>query len=201
MDAEWHYRGLYRSWDLAVETERGKQLERYPRCGIVSWRSNYRVVLMLMSWIRYLLNPYLVLPSLALSTSSFENTLILLAVLFACQSMMEFIVLQKPILIFVGTERPSQCLFALSVLVHLSLSSILVLLPVFLLLLSDPHSRLASPKPIAADLRKLLRLSAAFLLYFILLSLISTLIAGNLAWIPQTWGATWVLILLSCLIN
>ena len=104
---------------------------------------------------------------------------------------MEFIVLQSPILIsLLGVERPSQCLLALSILVHLSLSSILTLLPVLLLLLSDPHSHLASPKPIAVDLWKLLRLSAEFLLYFISLSLVSTLIAGNLAWIPQTWGAT-----------
>ena len=35
---------------------------------------------------RYLLNPYIFLPSIALSTSSFENTLMLLAIMFACQS-------------------------------------------------------------------------------------------------------------------
>jgi len=34
---------------------------------------------------RYLLNPYIFLPSLALSTSSFENTLMLLSTMLASQ--------------------------------------------------------------------------------------------------------------------
>lgn len=34
---------------------------------------------------RYLLNPYVLLPSLALSTSSIENTMSLLAIMFASQ--------------------------------------------------------------------------------------------------------------------
>ena len=33
----------------------------------------------------YLLNPYIILPSLALSTSSFENALALVAIMFACR--------------------------------------------------------------------------------------------------------------------
>jgi len=58
--------------------------------------------------------------------------------------------------------------------------------------MTSPQSRLASPRAIEADPWKLLPPIGEFSLYFIILSLISTLIAGNWAWIPQTWGATCV---------
>ncbi|KAF9527285.1 GPI transamidase subunit PIG-U [Crepidotus variabilis] len=123
----------------------------------------------------YLLNPYLFLPSLALSTSSFENTLMLSAILFACK------------------RKPSQTVFTLSVLVQLSLTSIIMVLPAMLLLITDPHSHLASPQPIQTSLRKLWPLFGEFSLYTIVLILISTVIAGSWTWIPQTWGATLML--------
>ena len=39
--------------------------------------------------LRYLLNPYIFLPTLALSTSTFENTLTILSIMFACQRMVK----------------------------------------------------------------------------------------------------------------
>ncbi|KDR75106.1 hypothetical protein GALMADRAFT_249005 [Galerina marginata CBS 339.88] len=120
----------------------------------------------------YLLNPYLFLPSLALSTSSFENTLLLLAIMFASR------------------RNLSASLLTLSFVTHLSISSVVMLLPVLLLLITDPHSHLASPKALSANPRKALSLFGEFLLYFISLTLVSTLVAGSCGWIPQTWGAT-----------
>ncbi|KAF9564754.1 PIG-U-domain-containing protein [Agrocybe pediades] len=120
----------------------------------------------------YLLNPYIFLPTLALSTSSIENALMLLAMMFACK------------------KKASAALFTLSFLLHLSLSSIVMLLPILLLLINDPHSHLASPQPMTKPLRKLWPLFGEFSMYTVVLALISTLVAGSLAWIPQTWGAT-----------
>ncbi len=94
--------------------------------------------------------------------------------------------------VFLYTDKSSQSVFTLALLVHLSLSSIVMLLPILLLLITNPQSRLASPRAIEADPWKLLPPIGEFSLYFIILSLISTLIAGNWAWIPQTWGATCV---------
>ncbi|CAL1712898.1 unnamed protein product [Somion occarium] len=76
----------------------------------------------------YLLNPYLLLPTLALSTSTIENMLFLLSLMFASQ----------------GQSSPS--LLALALLVQLSLPSAIFIVPMILLLLSDPVSRLASPR-------------------------------------------------------
>ncbi|KAF8160705.1 GPI transamidase subunit PIG-U [Crassisporium funariophilum] len=120
----------------------------------------------------YLLNPYILLPSLALSTSSFANALMLATIMFACRG------------------KSTATLFSLSFLLHLSLSYIVMLLPLLLLLISDPFSHLASPRPTSAYLRKLTPLVGEFALYTVTLTLISTLVAGSWEWIPQTWGAT-----------
>ncbi|OBZ71406.1 GPI transamidase component GAB1 [Grifola frondosa] len=119
----------------------------------------------------YLFNPYIFLPTLALSTSTFENTLYLLSLLFACQG------------------RSSASLLTLALLVQLSLPSVLILFPVVLLLVSDCVSRLASPRPFAADIRKTLPLLAEFAAYSLLLTIASTLACGNWSWVEKTWGA------------
>ncbi|KIM45341.1 hypothetical protein M413DRAFT_17367 [Hebeloma cylindrosporum] len=139
------------------------------------WRSRQNVIsspwdILIASL--YLLNPYIFLPSLALSTSSFENTLMLLSIMLASQG------------------RASASLLALSLLLHLSLSSIVMLLPILLLLINDPHSHLASPKPMANSLRKMVPLFGEFTVYTGILTILSTIVAGSWAWIPQTWGAT-----------
>ncbi|KAL0569558.1 hypothetical protein V5O48_012410 [Marasmius crinis-equi] len=120
----------------------------------------------------YLFNPYLFLPSLALSTSSLENMLAMLALLFACQ------------------KKPSQALLAASFLLHLSLSSIVLLAPTFLLLLSDPHSHLASPRTYPGDVKKLPSLVLEFFAYFLSLAVASCLVTGGVTWVSQTWGAS-----------
>ncbi|PPQ87478.1 hypothetical protein CVT25_008214 [Psilocybe cyanescens] len=120
----------------------------------------------------YLFNPYIFLPSLALSTSSLENTLLLLSIMFACKG------------------KASASLFLLSSVIHLSLSSAIMLLPILLLLITDPHSHIASPKPLSTPLKKAIPLFGEFVAYMVALTLTSTLVAGSWSWIPQTWGAT-----------
>lgn len=93
------------------------------------------------------------------------------------------------------TGRASASLLALSFLVQISLSSILVLAPVLLLLIASPVSRLASPQPLTAlgaQFRKIGPLLAEFIVYFAAFTFVSSLVAGNWTWIPQTWGATFV---------
>lgn len=141
---------------------------------------------------RYLLNPYIFLPTLALSTSSFDNTLTLLSIMLACQSS---VLLNKILVVrwFLSeSEKSSASLLALAFLVQFSLSSILLLVPLLLLLISDPVSRLASPRPFPAPLRKVLPALAEFLSYFAVLTLASTLVSGGWTWIPKTWGAVLV---------
>ena len=81
----------------------------------------------------------------------------------------------------------SPALFCLAALVHVSLSSVLLVLPVIMLLLGRPKSGLADPKPISIDSKKWRIIGFEFLAHFALLSLTSTLISGGLQWIWQTW--------------
>ncbi|KIM75991.1 hypothetical protein PILCRDRAFT_826843 [Piloderma croceum F 1598] len=118
----------------------------------------------------YLLNPYLFLPTLALSTSTFENTLTLLSIMFASEGQI------------------SASLLTLAFLIQLSLPSLLLVVPLFMLLVGDPVSRLASPAPISSDLRKTIPMLFEFMVYSIVLVLASTLVSGSWAWIPNTWG-------------
>ncbi|KXN90958.1 hypothetical protein AN958_03025 [Leucoagaricus sp. SymC.cos] len=120
----------------------------------------------------YLLNPYLFLPTLALSSSSLQSSLTLLSIKYAAE----------------GQQSPA--LFLLSFLLHMDLSTLVLLLPILLLLISDPHSHLASPRPLTANLRRTLPLLGEYLLYTTVLSVASTIIVGGVQWIPQTWGAT-----------
>ncbi|KAI0688905.1 GPI transamidase subunit PIG-U [Earliella scabrosa] len=120
----------------------------------------------------YLLNPYIFLPSLALSTSSIENALCVLSLMFASRG------------------RASASLFTLACLLHLSLPSIILLVPILLLNITRPVSRLALPRTFDADLKRALLLLAEFLGYTALLSVASTLVCGNLLWLDKTWGAS-----------
>ncbi|KAL6301989.1 PIG-U-domain-containing protein [Sparassis latifolia] len=123
----------------------------------------------------YLLNPYIFFPSLALSTSTFENMLYLLSLMFACRG------------------RTSAAALTLAFLTHLSLPSILLLFPLVLLILSGPASRLASPRPFPADSRKTLPILAQFVGCFVLLCIAATLVCGNWTWVEKTWGAQFML--------
>ncbi|KAI0087819.1 PIG-U-domain-containing protein [Irpex rosettiformis] len=128
----------------------------------------------------YLLNPYLFLPSLALSTSSLENTALLVAVAFACE------------------RRSSASILLLAILTHLSFSSIIYILPIFLLLTSSPVSNLASPRPFALDFKGLrkavLPLVGEYFAYTTVLTAASTLVCGgSRAWVEKTWGSFFLL--------
>ncbi|KAJ6475050.1 GPI transamidase subunit PIG-U [Mycena vitilis] len=120
----------------------------------------------------YLLNPYLFLSTLSLSTSSFENTLGLLSLMFATR----------------GDASPS--LLAAAILLQLSLSSVVLLAPLVLLLASSPVSQLASPRAWSGNGKKIKLLVAEFATYTAVLTLASTLVSGGWAWVPQTWGAS-----------
>jgi len=153
----------------------------------------------ILTFYRYLLNPYLFLPSLALSSSSIENTLVLLSVMFACQRTS----LPKSCLyrLNISTDKPSQTLLAYAFLLQISLSSLLFLAPLLLLLITDPFSRLASPRAFYGDLKKLPPLLGEFAVYFVSLTLASTLVSGGFSWIGQTWGARSACSILSSLVS
>ncbi|PCH40240.1 PIG-U-domain-containing protein [Wolfiporia cocos MD-104 SS10] len=123
----------------------------------------------------YLLNPYTLLPSLAWSTSSFENALHLLSLMFACRG------------------QSSASLLTLAILVQLSLPSILLLIPLLLLIVSEPISRVAAPRTFIADTRKSLPLLAEFAVYSTCLTLSATLACGDWSWVEKTWGAALLL--------
>ncbi|KAG6866394.1 hypothetical protein C0991_004678 [Blastosporella zonata] len=94
---------------------------------------------------------------------------------------------------FASQGRVSPSLLSLALLLHVSLSSILILTPVMLLLLLDPVSRLASPQPLRSlgvKFQRLIPLVGEFVLYFAACTCLSTLTSGGWSWIPQTWGAS-----------
>ncbi|KAI0000470.1 GPI transamidase subunit PIG-U [Russula vinacea] len=125
----------------------------------------------------YLINPYIFLPCLALSTSTLETTLQLLTLLFASRG------------------QSSLSLLTLAILAHLSLPAILLLPPILLLLLSDPRSHLASPRsfPFQQKLRKCNLLFLEFGFFFVVLVFASVLVTGGWGWVRNTWGAGFLL--------
>jgi phosphatidylinositol glycan class U len=121
----------------------------------------------------YLLNPYLLLPSLALSTSTFENALTLLALMFASEG------------------KASSALLAIAFAVHLTPSSILLLLPILMVLVSSPVSHLASPRPFNGSLKRILFLFGEYILYWLVLVGAACIIAGgSWNWVRASWGAS-----------
>jgi len=83
--------------------------------------------------------------------------------------------------------KTSPALFCLGALVHVSLSSVLLVLPVIMLLLGRPESGLANPRPVSINFKKGRVIVLEFLAHFAVLSLISTLISGGFQWVWQTW--------------
>ncbi|KAG0701281.1 GPI transamidase subunit PIG-U [Suillus ampliporus] len=121
----------------------------------------------------YLLNPYLLLPSLALSTSTFENTLALLALMFASEG------------------KPSPALLAIAFTVHLAPSFILLLLPILMLLVASPASRLASSRPFHGSLKRIPFFFGKFILYWlVLVGAACTMTGGSWSWVMGSWGAS-----------
>jgi len=89
---------------------------------------------------------------------------------------------------FASKGQISAALLTLAFLIQLSLPSLLIVVPLLLLLVGQPVSRLASPAPISSNLRKTIPMFFEFVAYSIMLMLTSTLVSGGWAWIPKTWG-------------
>ncbi|EJD52791.1 cell division cycle protein 91 [Auricularia subglabra TFB-10046 SS5] len=120
----------------------------------------------------YLFNPYTLLCTIAQSTSTFDNALYALALLFACR------------------KRPSIAMFCLALLTTSSLQSVLFLPPLTMLLLASPRSGLAYPQPFSASKSGGIPIVLRFTLYLAALACISTVVVGDWLWVGRTWGAT-----------
>lgn len=90
------------------------------------------------------------------------------------------------IYIFLGNLEVSLLLLAL--LTHMSPTSVLILPPILFLMLVGPSSRLASPTKFVG-FKRAVPLALQYFTYFILLALISALVAGGWSWTGRTWGA------------
>ncbi|KIY48045.1 PIG-U-domain-containing protein [Fistulina hepatica ATCC 64428] len=123
----------------------------------------------------YLLNPYILLPSLALSTSTIDNMFVLLSLMYACRG------------------KKSASLLSSAILLQLSLPSVILVAPLLMLIATDPVSRLASPRSFGGNLRTLSALLAEFVVYTVALTAISSIAAGDFGWVPQTWGVSFTL--------
>ncbi|KAH8806844.1 GPI transamidase subunit PIG-U [Flagelloscypha sp. PMI_526] len=142
-------------------------------CLVVIFRARQNVATTSRDWsiaLMYIANPYILLSSLALSTTSIENLLLLLCVKFASRG------------------KTSPALFTLAFLVHITLPALLIVAPTILLLMGSPTSQLASPRQATPSLKRGILLSGEFILYLGGLAAISTLVAGTFDWLPQTWG-------------
>ncbi|KAF8348259.1 GPI transamidase subunit PIG-U [Amanita rubescens] len=123
----------------------------------------------------YIMNPYLLFSSLALSTSALENMVVLLAVMFASHG------------------NRSLTLLLLAVLAQVSLFYTVLLAPIAILLILGPTSRLASPYQPNISRLSIALILGQFLGFSILLTAVSALASGNWSWLSQTWGASFTL--------
>jgi len=101
-----------------------------------------------------------------------ENMLVLLALMFACH------------------KKRASAMLCVAVLVQISLSYLVILLPVAMILIVGPYSRLASPYQPNLPRLALLSLLGEFLGYHTLLTALSGFASGNWSWMSQTWGAS-----------
>ncbi|ELU42634.1 cell division cycle protein 91 [Rhizoctonia solani AG-1 IA] len=162
-----------------VTEERSPNL-RNVRCQIIS------VLIGNSAFFRHMLNPYNLLPTLARSTSTIETSLTVLALLFACQ------------------KRTGPALVALAAIVHISLPSVLIVVPT-IMVLADPHapaSTLANPTPGGKgekedtkhtskqpSLWKVVFMSAEWVLYMGVLAFSGRVATGSWNWVWRSWGS------------
>lgn len=88
--------------------------------------------------------------------------------------------------------KAASALFSMALSVQLSLSSILLLTPIILLLLSNPFPHLATPRGFSGNLRSAVPLVGQFLVYFLVLTAAAASTAGGWTWVSQTWGTRFV---------
>ncbi|KAF9061205.1 GPI transamidase subunit PIG-U-domain-containing protein [Rhodocollybia butyracea] len=115
----------------------------------------------------YTLNPLIILPSLARSTSSVDNAVLLTAICLACHAPVRF-----------------GALFFLALRTHLSIDALILVPPMFMLIFSSPASRLRRP-----GLSNFVEISLFILLWTALAAYARTC-AGDWKWVWQTWGAS-----------
>ncbi|CEL60844.1 Phosphatidylinositol glycan anchor biosynthesis class U protein OS=Homo sapiens GN=PIGU PE=1 SV=3 [Rhizoctonia solani AG-1 IB] len=134
----------------------------------------------------YLLNPYNILPTLARSTSTIDVALTVLTLLFACQ------------------KRTGPALVTLATLVHVSLPSVLIVVPAIMLLVDvrAPASMLANPttgnktEKDGADAIsnrsshwKAIFMAVEWAVYMAVLAFSGHLATGSWNWVWRSWGA------------
>lgn len=159
LPAVWALCDLVGAWALIRIWRARQQLGKSKRDGLVA--------------AAYLLNPYLLLPSLALSTSTFENSMVLCTLMLAAE----------------GKRSPAILTLALST--HLSLSTILFLVPVLMLLITSPTSQLASPRLFVGSYQLAVKYASEFLAYWLILVGAASIMAGGVwDWIRESWGAS-----------
>ena len=138
----------------------------------------------------FLLNPYLFLPSLALSTSTFENTAVLLSLMFASEGV-SILLLAFTALNSAG--KASMALLALAFSTHISISTFLLVPPVLMLLVTSPVSQLASPHEFRGDFRTGFKYAVQFATYWLILFGAALLMTGGQwGWVRESWGARFV---------
>lgn len=147
----------------------------------------------------YLLNPYLLLPSLALSTSTFENSIVLFTLMLAAEGIVlsdvDWVILHS---LWIGKRSPALLTLALST--HLSLSTILFLVPVLMLLITSPVSQLASPRLFVGSYQSAVKYASEFLAYWLILVGAASIMAGGVwDWIRESWGARSVFVNSMCM--
>ncbi|KAJ3885471.1 PIG-U-domain-containing protein [Lentinula edodes] len=161
------------------------------------WRARTRTDILLPSLLPalYLLSPFHILPSLARSTSAWENAVLLGAVAWGCECANNSST----------SSAQSKSLLLLALRIHLSLDAIILLPPLVMLILAGPGSRLMEPGAFVLAtpssgkqqdvqthtiLHAVFPVILEFLVYFAALSLVSTLIVGHWGWMGSTWGAS-----------
>jgi hypothetical protein len=138
--------------------------------------------------------------TVSLSTSTFDNALVLSAIMFAARGALSP-TQWSPLAdqIFPGRSAGA-ALLALAFATHFSLPLGLLAAPLILLLLGRPSSQLASPRfhAVFEDFNRfrapLVQYAGMFALYFLALTGLAALSAGDFSfgWMRQTWGLGYV---------
>ncbi|KAJ1304638.1 hypothetical protein OPQ81_005779 [Rhizoctonia solani] len=134
----------------------------------------------------HMLNPYNILPTLARSTATIDTALAVLTLLFACQ------------------KRTGPALVALAALVHISLPSVLIVVPV-IMILTDPRAPMSMlSNPISGDKKekngtndtparpswwKIALVAAEWAMYMGVFAFSGYLAVGSWNWVWGSWGA------------
>lgn len=138
--------------------------------------------------------------TISLSTSTFDNALVLSAIMFAARGTASTTHWSQVTDQMFEGRSAGAALLALAFAAHFSLPLSLLAAPLILLLLGRPSSQLASPRfhAVFEDFNRfrapLAQYAGMFALYFIALTGLAALSAGEFSfgWMRQTWGLGYV---------